>query len=299
MKNRKLAWVITALLVVAAIALGQFKAPVTQSDNFYVTDAADLFSSQEESAIVGACQGLLTTGGARMVVVTVNHTGLRQMSSYAETLWKDWRLSSIDMLLLMKTDDYYLLYGSELSSVMDDNYRTLMDRYLEPCFATGDYSAAVLSFIGAGSALLTMGSAGNGWAGSGNPGGGFGSGMGGILLGVLLFAVILAVCMAFAKARPASKRRYYGGYAPNAGSFMGTMGRAATRSAINTMGKPSAYRSSSRPASFGGSAGSTRRSGGSFGGGSFGGGGRGGGFGGGFGGGGGRGGGSRGGGGRR
>lgn len=272
MKNHKVAWLITALLVVVAIAFGQFKAPVQQSDSFYVTDKADLFSKQEEAAILSACQQLLQDGGARMVIVTVNHTGLKSMESYTEKLWDSWKLSSIDMLLVMQDDDYYFLYGSELWETMDYAYRDLLDRGLEPKFAVGDYGDAVLDFIYATETVLTSG--GSGYEDWGTE---YQSDSRGVpLLGVLIFVMIIAVCVSFSEFRPASKRSYYGGYAtPSAGTFVNTMGKAATRSAINTIGssRPSASRPSvsrpasrpaSRPSSFGGGA---RRSGGSFGGG--------------------------------
>ena len=122
MKNHKLAWGITILLVVAAIALGQFKAPVQQSDSFFVTDRANLFTAQEEADILNRCQGVAQMTGARMVVVTVQHTGLKGMERYTEKLWDNWKLSSVDMLLVLQEDDYYFLYGSELWHKMDDEY---------------------------------------------------------------------------------------------------------------------------------------------------------------------------------
>lgn len=289
MKNRKLAWVVTILLVVAAIALGQFKAPVKQSDSFYVTDAADLFSAGEESSLVSACQSLLQTGGARMVVVTVDHTGLKSMQSYTEGLWEDWKLSGIDLLLLMQEDDYYFLYGSELSGTMDNNYRTLLDRHLEPEFAVGNYGAAVLNLIsGCSSALSGTGSDWEEWDDAVYYEGGFS--LGGIIMGIILVVVILAVCSAISRARPAGRRRYYGGYAaPRPASRPIVFHTSTPRPPMGGGSRP-ASRPVSRPGSFGGGGGA-RRSGGSFGGG--------GGRSGGFGGGGGRGGGSRGGGGRR
>ncbi len=275
MKNRKVAWLLTVLMMVAAVALGQFKAPVKQSDSFYLTDKAGLFSAAEESAILSDCQALLQQGGARMVVVTVRHTGLRSMGSYAETLWNQWKLSGIDLLLVMKADDYYFLYGSELSYAMDHNYRDLMDRYLEPAFAVKDYDTAVRSFISATGTVLRGGSIG-GAPGAGMP---ISDGSGAIVVFLFFLLLIIVLAVLFSSKRPASKRTYYGGYA--------TPGRPTGPIIINT--RP-AYRPSSRPASR-----PVSRPG------SFGGGGRSsfGGSRGGFGGGGGRGGGSRGGGGRR
>ena len=267
MKNRKVAWLLTILMMVAAIALGQFKAPVKQSDSFYVTDKAGLFSAAEEESLRADCQSLLQNGGARMVIVTVKHTGLRSIGSYAETLWNQWSLSGIDLLLVMKADDYYFLYGGELSYAMDDTYRTLMDRYLEPSFAVKDYDTAVRSFIAATGAVLRGGSIG-GAPGAGMP---ISDGSGAIVVFLFFLLLIIALAVVFSSKRPARKRSYYGGYA-SPGPII-----------INT--QPT-YRPSYRPASRPGSFGSGGRS--SFGGSR-----------GGFGGGGGRGGGSRGGGGRR
>ncbi len=284
MKNHKLAWAVTILLVVAAIALGQFKAPVQQSDRFFVTDAANLFSAQEEDAILVNCQSVAQMTGARMVVVTVNNTGLRSMQTYTEKLWDDWKLSSVDMLLVLQDDDYYFLYGSELWDKMDDNYRDLLDRYLEPQFAVGNYGEAVQDFVyGAEAVLLSTDNIGYEDGDYEYYGGGLG---GSLLWAFVIVLVIIVVVLAVSKNQPASKRSYYGGYATP---------RPASRPIVihTTTHRPSprptsvhrpvsssrpVSRPASRPSSFGGGG---RRSGGSFGGG------------------GGRGGGSRGGGGRR
>ena len=291
MKNRKLAWVVTILLVVAAIAFGQFKAPVKQSESFYLTDKADLFSAGEESAIISAAQGLLQTGGARMVIVTVDHTGLRSMESYTENLWESWKLSGIDMLLVMKDNDYYFLYGSELSYAMDDNYRDLMDRYLEPDFAVRDYDSAVLSFISASGTALQSSVSRDDWNDWGDEYYYDGRGsVGGVIMGVMIFVVILVLCIVFSSSRPANRRRYYGGYAAPRPVIRPVIFHTSAPRPPMGGGPGPASRPGSRPASRPGSFGGGSR-GNSFGGG--------GGRGGSFGGGGGRGGGSRGGGGRR
>ncbi len=274
MKNHKVAWAVTILLVVAAIALGQFKAPVRQSDSFYVTDKANLFSASEESAILDACQRLQHTAGSRMIVVTVKHTGLQGMESYTEDLWDDWKLSSVDMLLVMTDDDYYFLYGSELWETMDYAYRDLLDRYLEPEFAVRQYGDAVLAFI-SGAEIVLLGEDDIGYPDDGY---GYSSNGSGVLLGFLIFALIVVVVLVFSKSRPASKRSYYGGYAtPRPVSRPIIIHTSSHRPSVGGSFR-SASRPASRPSSFGGGG---RRSGGSFGGG------------------GGRGGGSRGGGGRR
>lgn len=262
MKKRSLAWLVTIVLVIVAIAIGQFKAPVQQSDSFYVTDEANLFSGSEESAILSACQDLLTNSGARMVIVTVDHTGLQGMESFTEDLWGDWKLSGIDLLLVMKDDDYYFLYGSELSYVMDAHYRTLLDRYLEPEFAVRDYGSAVLSFISATGTAIQGGDDWDDW----DDGYYASDSVGGIALGVLIFVVIVALCLVFSYVRPAGKRQYYGGYAAP---------RPANRPIIiHTTSHRPVSRPASRPGSFGGGRSSFGGRGGGFGGG----GGRGGGF---------------------
>ena len=276
MKNHKVAWLVTILLVALAIAFGQFKAPVQQSDSFYVTDNANLLM-EDPGRIYPACIDLAQETGARMVIVTVKHTGLKSMESYAETLWDSWKLSGIDLLLVMKSDDYYFLYGSELSQQMDNHYRTLLDRHLEPKFAVKDYDDAVLDFISGTKAVLlsTDGDSYEVWDDTFYVGDDVGS----VLSGAFLFVLIVVVIVLISNNRPAAKRRYYGGYA--------SPGRSYTRPiVIHT--RPT-MRPSSRPGSFGGGFSSGSRSSG-FGGGSRGGS---------FGGGGGRGGGSRGGGGRR
>lgn len=267
MKNRKVAWLLTILMMVAAVALGGFKAPVKQNDSFYVTDKAGLFSAAEESSIRLDCQDLLQNGGARMVIVTVKHTGLRSIGSYAEQLWNEWKLSGIDLLLVMKADDYYFLYGSELGYAMDNNYRDLMDRYLEPAFAVKDYDTAVRSFISATGTVLRGGSIG-GAPGAGMP---ISDGSGAIVVFLFFLLLIIVLSVVFSSKRPASKRTYYGGYATPGPIIINT--RPVYTHSHRPVSRPSSFGGGGR-SSFGGSRG-------------------------GFGGGGGRGGGSRGGGGRR
>lgn len=274
MKNRKVAWLITILMVVAAIAFGQFKAPVQQSDNFYVTDAANLFTDGEENALVAVGQQLAHATDARLVVVTVKHTGLRSLEDYANLLCEEWHLTGADLLLVMTVDNYYLSVDFGWWPEIEEQLDYLLNHCLEPKFGVRNYSAAVQDLaVGVEAVLLGGGAGYEDW------GGDYVSGDGGsVLLGFLIVVVIVVVVLAFSNKRPAAKRKYYGGYAtPSMGGFVGTVGRAATRSAINTMGstiRSSTSRPASRPASRSSFSSGSRGGGGRSSGGSRGGGGR-------------------------
>lgn len=249
MKNRKVAWLITVLMVVAAIAFGQFKAPVQQSDTFYVTDAANLFTDGEEHALVTVGQQLAHVTDARLVVVTVKHTGLRSLEDYANLLCEEWHLTGADLLLVMTADNYYLSVDFGWWPEIEEQLDYLLNHCLEPKFGVRQYGAAVQDLaVGVEAVLLGGGSGYEDW-GTEDYGGDGGS----VLLGFLIVVVIVVVVLTFSNKRPAAKRKYYGGYAtPSMGGFVGTVGRAATRSAINTMGstiRSSASRPAPRPAS--------------------------------------------------
>ena len=144
--NRKLAVVITCVLVALAIFIGLQSKPVSRDSSLYITDKAGVISDSGEIQFA-SLQRELTP---RLSVAIVQTTGKLSTAEYCETLWNNWRLGTSDMLLLMVTgkQDYYFGYdtASTFAYTLDSNFDLLMEQYLEPDFAAGDYEGALFAF---------------------------------------------------------------------------------------------------------------------------------------------------------
>lgn len=144
--NRILAAIVAAVLVLAAVVIGLGGKPVSRDSSLYITDRAGVVSAAAEQAFVSAQQSV----SPRLSVAIVKSTGRLSTASYCEKLWNSWKLGTSDLLLLMVTgaEDYYFGYdtSSSFASTLDQSFDLLMEQYLEPDFAAGDYEQALLSF---------------------------------------------------------------------------------------------------------------------------------------------------------
>ncbi len=144
--NRKLAVVITCVLVALAIFIGLQGKPVSRDSSLYITDKAGVISDSAEIQFASLQREL----NPRLSVVIVQSTGKMSTAEYCETLWNNWRLGTSDMLLLMVTgkQDYYFGYDTSalFAYTLDSNFDLLMQQYLEPNFAAEDYESALFTF---------------------------------------------------------------------------------------------------------------------------------------------------------
>ena len=144
--NRKLAAVITCVLVALAIFIGLQGKPVSRDSSLYITDKAGVISDSAEIQFASLQREL----NPRLSVVIVQSTGKMSTAEYCETLWNNWRLGTSDMLLLMVTgkQDYYFGYDTSalFAYTLDSNFDLLMQQYLEPNFAAEDYESALFTF---------------------------------------------------------------------------------------------------------------------------------------------------------
>ena len=144
--NRKLAVVITCALVALAIFIGLQGKPVSRDSSLYITDKAGVISDSAEIQFASLQREL----NPRLSVAIVQSTGKMSTAEYCETLWNNWRLGTSDMLLLMVTgkQDYYFGYDTSalFAYTLDSNFDLLMQQYLEPDFAAGDYESALFAF---------------------------------------------------------------------------------------------------------------------------------------------------------
>ena len=137
---------IALMLIIAAPAL----AVVKPNDDFYVLDNADVLSQDTEGMIVFSNDLLSADCGAQFVVVTVDSTGNESIDEYAYELFNEWEIgdkkAQNGFLLLLAIDDenYYYLPGTGLDyDLSAGRVRPIVDEYLEPYFAKGEYDEGV------------------------------------------------------------------------------------------------------------------------------------------------------------
>lgn len=118
--------------------------------NGYVADVAGVLKPDTVEHIVSQNKTLTDATGAAIVVVTVDFLNGEDIADYATDLFNDWGIGDKDanngvlILLAIGEEDYYVLQGSGLKSVLPAS--TLGDYawdYLENDFASGDYDAGV------------------------------------------------------------------------------------------------------------------------------------------------------------
>ena len=150
MFNRKLAAVIAVVMIAVAVVAGQAGKPPARPEG-YVADKAGVFSTAEQSTLAALCAELRADTGERFYVAAVKATGPRSTEKYVDALWEEWNLGSYDLLLLMVTgeEDYYFAYGDSCAVLLDGVYDDLLQRWLEPEFASGRYGAGAIALVGA------------------------------------------------------------------------------------------------------------------------------------------------------
>lgn len=212
--NRKLGAIVLVLAILLGSCIGLLKGsgssgastPQTEQgqSSSYVDDGAGVLNSKAVKAV----ESFNEKGKGTLLVVTVDDCG---ESSYehavalANDLADEGRLSARSgMLLLLDTgrEDYGFVYGSDLGQYLDYSYDLLLRTNVEPDFAEGDYSGAVVSF-----AESLEGEIGGSVTPSGS------SGSASVGFGGLLFVAILVLIIVLSITRGA-KRRRRGGYVP-------------------------------------------------------------------------------------
>ena len=140
---------VLAALVLAALPV--WAAPRVQVDKKNaVADHADILSAETENYINEISISLSDACGAQIGVYTVDELlGNTTMEGFAYDVFNDWELGSADqnngvLLLLAPYEadggDYYIMRGSGLESRLSfSTLGSLLDEYMEPYWATGDY----------------------------------------------------------------------------------------------------------------------------------------------------------------
>ena len=239
-KRAAAAGAVLAALVLTA--LPTLAAPVVDVDTSNaVADHAEILSSTTEQYVNDVSAKLSDACGAQIGIYTVEELlGNTTMEGFAYNVFNDWGLGSADqdngvLLLLAPYEadggDYYIMRGSGLESRLSiSTLGSLLDEYMEPYWATGDYDTGTQKTVEALANRLcsiygvTLDS---GYSANTSKGGG--SIMGWILI---IIAVILVIWIITVSLRPRGPRPPRGGgYGGSVGNnlFWYNMGRASRR----------------------------------------------------------------------
>ena len=154
MKNFKkyaaLFLVLIAVIPLAASCGGSGASIPEPDERFYVYDEANVLDSSLEDHIVSVNAELYEKCGAQVVVAAVKTTGSTSMEKYAYELFNKWGIgdkkknNGILILLSIEEDDYWVLQGKGLETVMQSGtIKLMLDDHLEPYFAQKRYGAGV------------------------------------------------------------------------------------------------------------------------------------------------------------
>lgn len=154
MKTKRIISFIAALLLCAAMCTGAY-ALVSPSDEFYVTDSANVLSNETEQMIINYNGALeQQCSGAQIVVVTVDYLGGMYCDEYAYQLFNDWGVGSSEynngmlLLLAVQENKAWLAYGLGLNSLISSSdVDDMLDEYFWNDFDDGDYDEAVTALF--------------------------------------------------------------------------------------------------------------------------------------------------------
>lgn len=161
LKKQGVAWVIAALMIVAAIGIGKAKAPPAvdvpgsvgpgsspvEVESFYVYDDAGVLSAKTEEKITCINLELYKKLDVLIAVVTTNY-GREDLYDFALNYAGNIGLGGNDFIVVLDIsgENYWLVQGSDLMyRFTDEDCGDYAWNYMESDFARGDYDGAVLA----------------------------------------------------------------------------------------------------------------------------------------------------------
>ena len=150
-KKQGVAWGLTALMIVAAIGIGNIKALASgpapeEAPQPYVRDDAGVLSNNTLALLTQRNQRLYDKFGVAIGVVTCNY-GRDDLYNYAMKRAEDMGLGGRDFIVVLDIsgDNYWLVQGADLVRYFtDEDCSDYAWNYVEQAFAGGDYDSAVL-----------------------------------------------------------------------------------------------------------------------------------------------------------
>ncbi len=159
MKHSRIAAFVLAAILAALLALPAFAAAVPEKpagDDVYVSDKAGILTETAEREMQKKGLALFAMTGAQVVVLTTDDRDLYDLEDYAYDVFTAWGIGSKErnngVLLVMNsyTEDYWVTVGWGIDDVLNaGRLGQMLDRYLEPDFAKGDYSEGALTWYSA------------------------------------------------------------------------------------------------------------------------------------------------------
>ena len=159
LKKQPVAWVITAVMVVAAIVIGLTKAPAVPtpegpggsysdgSDSWYVYDDAGVLSASTERTLRERNRQLYESMDVVVACVTTDY-GRDDLYDFALDYAGSIGLGQYDFIVVLDIsgENYWLIQGSGLTDLFsDDDCQAYAWDYMEGAFAQGNYGAALLN----------------------------------------------------------------------------------------------------------------------------------------------------------
>ena len=151
---------ICSLALALILALGICPAALARvpdrPDNKYVLDTAGVLSEDTEKWIVAENQELFKDCGGEIVVAAVDFLGGEDIRDYTYDMFNTWEIGSdtrnngILLVLAIGEENYFIQAGYGIDDYFDvPLFSDILNEYLEPDFAAGDYDSGVRKTFGA------------------------------------------------------------------------------------------------------------------------------------------------------
>ncbi len=148
-KNKAVAIVLSALVVLGCIGLGWSQKPAEVAQpvyNQWVYDGADILSDETEALVASYNDKWDASYSSVTAIATVPHTRNWDIYEYAVTMGERWGLGSKDQLLLIDAagDEYYFVSSYEIEDQMGyERMWNIFREEFEPAYGNGSYDYAV------------------------------------------------------------------------------------------------------------------------------------------------------------
>lgn len=158
MTTKKVLLLKIAVVTAAAVLLviGMLGCNATSSSEYpdtldtYVYDPAGVLSDDTVDHIISLNESLSNQTGGEIIVACISSTGYTDIADYAYEMFNTWQIGDADenngvlLLLSIGEDDYWCLQGEGLEKTLSSGkIKTILNEYLEPYFAVGDYDSGV------------------------------------------------------------------------------------------------------------------------------------------------------------
>jgi len=149
LKNRVVAVLLSALVVLGCLAYGQYKKPAEVAVPVYqqwVYDEADILSPETEAMVAAFNAGWDDSYNSVTALATVKGTQNWDIYDYAITMGEKWGLGANDQLLLIDVggDEYYFVTSELVEKYLGyDVMWNVFSAEFEPAYNNGSYDAAV------------------------------------------------------------------------------------------------------------------------------------------------------------